>query len=412
MYKLKNIYTKTSLIVCILLAAISCMGFVKQVDVDKNKIHKNIYIENKQMGGLTQSEAKKLLKEYFKEEALVIKYKDNTWNINPQDINLCYNIDDAVEKAYEYTHTDDKTTNIKRSINLMYKGSYRVNIISGYNEIKLHNKLNEICQEVNIKVKDAHIEIKDSGELIRTESKDGLEVDIINLKEQIYDMITSQNINIIELPTITIKPILTTEDVMSVNSILGQYSTSFNEYSARGSNIHVAANSTSEIIIMPQDSFSYNNTTGYRSWSNGYKTAKVIVGGKYVNGEGGGVCQVSTTIYNAALLAGMNIEEVHNHTIQSHYAPRGRDAAVSYGYTDLKFKNEYSHPVYIKNIVKNGVITTKIYGCKSDKEKIYVRTEEKYSKEKIYVKTYRVYLDEENNKIRDELISNNIYKKY
>lgn len=412
MYKLKNIRKKMALIVCILLAAINCTGFVKQEDSDKKKIYKNIYIENKEIGGVTPKEARKLLKEYFKEEPIIIKYKDNSWTINPQDIDFYYDIDGAIDKAYRYTHTDDNVTNIKRIIKLISKEQYKINIITEYNEVKLCNKLSEICNEVNIKVKDAYIQIKDSGELVRTESKDGLEVDMVNLKEQIYDMITSQNTNTIELPTRIIKPILTTEDVMSVNCILGQYSTSFNEHSARGSNIHVAANSTSEIIVMPQDTFSYNNTTGYRSWSNGYKTAKVIVGGKYVNGEGGGVCQVSTTIYNAALLAGMQIEEVHNHTIQSHYAPRGRDAAVSYGYTDLKFTNGYNHPIYIKNIVKNGAITTKIYGCELDREKMYIQTEEKFNKDKIYVKTYRVYLDEENNKIRDELIANSIYKKY
>ena len=161
---------------------------------------------------------------------------------------------------------------------------------------------------------------------------------------------------------------------------------------------------------MPGETFSYNKATGARTWSNGYKTAKVIVGGKYVNGEGGGVCQVSTTIYNAALISGMEIEEVHNHTFPSRYAPRGKDAAVSYGYTDLKFKNPFSHPIYIKNIVNHGAITSKIYGCSQDREKLYIRTEEKHEKEKIIVKTYRIYLDEENNKIREELISESIYK--
>ena len=161
---------------------------------------------------------------------------------------------------------------------------------------------------------------------------------------------------------------------------------------------------------MPGDVFSYNKATGARTWSNGYKTAKVIVDGKYVNGEGGGVCQVSTTIYNAALMSGLDIQEVHNHTFPSHYVSKGRDSAVSYGYIDLKFKNNLAHPIYIKNIVSNGIITSKIYGCNKDKEKIYIRTQENREKEKIIVKTYRVFLGEENTKIREELISENKYK--
>ena len=149
-------------------------------------------------------------------------------------------------------------------------------------------------------------------------------------------MIKNKSSKDIELPVKIINPTITTEDVKSINTVLGQFSTSFNDYSTRGSNICVAAKSTSDRLIMPSETFSYNNSTGARTWSNGYKTAKVIVGGRYVNGEGGGVCQVSTTIYNAALISGLDIVEVHNHTYPSHYVAKGRDAAVSYGYIDLK----------------------------------------------------------------------------
>ena len=135
-------------------------------------------------------------------------------------------------------------------------------------------------------------------------------------------MITIKDIKNITLPVRIINPTITTKQVKSINTILGQFSTSFNEYSSRGTNIYIAAKSTSDILIMPGDTFSYNKSTGARTWSNGYKTAKVIVNGKYVNGEGGGVCQVSTTIYNAALISGLEIQEVHNHTYPSHMFQR------------------------------------------------------------------------------------------
>ena len=172
----------------------------------------------------------------------------------------------------------------------------------------------------------------------------------------------------------------------------------------------MAGESSSDVLLMPGETFSYNETTGARNWVNGYKSAPVIIGGKIVNGEGGGVCQVSTTIYNAALLSGMRIDEVHNHTIPSRYAQRGRDATVSYGYRDLKFTNTFSHPIYIKNTVGNGAITSKIYGCKLDREKIVLKIEEQYTKDKITVQTYRIYLDEENNIMRKELVNTSIYK--
>ncbi|EPZ54069.1 vanW like family protein [[Clostridium] sordellii ATCC 9714] len=234
---------------------------------------------------------------------------------------------------------------------------------------------------------------------------------MVDLKENIYNMILYKNLKDIDVKIDSTTPKVLTSDVESINTVLGQFSTTFNHTTSRGSNISIASNSTSDILLLPHNEFSYNNATGSRTWHNGYKSAKVIVGGKYVNGEGGGVCQVSTTIYNAALISGMDIQEVHNHTFISRYAPAGRDAAVSYGYTDFKFINPFKHPIYIKNIVNNGVITSKIYGCNEDREKLYILTKNNYEDDKIKVDTYRIYLDEEGNKIREELISKNVYRK-
>lgn len=410
MIKVKVLINKLFFLWCIVLIASLTLGMNKKENNEDEKIFKNIYVEQINIGHLTINEAKKEIVKKYYPNPIYLKYNDKTWCINPKDISLDYNIDKAIKKAYKYTRGEDKLENIKKILNLAFKDTYNINLHASYDEIKLSSIIDEICKEINVDVKQATIEIKETSQIITTQSKEGIEVDIIKLKENIYDMIDKKDIKEINLPINIIKPKISTEAVKSIDSILGQYSTSFNDHTSRGSNIHVAGKSTSDILIMPGEIFSYNKSTGARTWSNGYKSAKVIVGGKYVNGEGGGVCQVSTTIYNAALLAGMEIKEVHNHTFPSRYASRGKDAAVSYGYTDFKFKNSYSHPIYIKNIVNNGAITSKIYGCNQDRERVYIRTEEKYSKDKIDVKTYRIYLDEENNKIKEELIAESKYK--
>ena len=406
-YKLINKFT---LILSLFIVLILTTGMQKKNDDLNGKIFKNIYIEQVNIGKLKIDDAINLLEKRYSPKTIYIKYEDKMWSINPKDIDLDYNIDEAVKKAYSYTRSDSKLDNLKKKYHLELNKQYNINLIATYDEHKLSNHISTIQDEINKKVQQATIQILDSGQIITTESKEGLEVDISNLKEQIYDMIKNKSAKDIELPVKIINPTITTEDVKSINTVLGQFSTSFNDHSARGSNIYVAGKSTSNRLIMPSETFSYNNSTGARTWSNGYKTAKVIVGGRYVNGEGGGVCQVSTTIYNAALLSGLDILEVHNHTFPSHYVGKGRDAAVSYGYIDLKFKNNFAHPIYIKNIVSNGAITSKIYGCNQDREKLYIRTQESRDKDKIIVKTYRVFLGEENNKIREELISENKYK--
>lgn len=392
----------------IIIIAFSTVG-IAPADNNK-KIHKNITIENISVGKLTKEEAVNMLKKTYPLDNFNITYNNESWTIKPEDIELSFHIEERVDEALNYTRSKSIWNNIKRKGKLNINKPYNIKIKATYNEVKLSKQLEKIYEKVNVEAVDATFYVEPSGEIKRSESKEGRDVDISKLKDDIYNMINKKKIKDINLPVLTLYPKTSTKQVKSINSILGQFSTSFNDSTSRGSNIHVAGESTSDVLLMPGETFSYNKKTGARNWVNGYQSAPIIVGGKVVNGEGGGVCQVSTTIYNAALLSGLTIDEVHNHSLPSRYAPRGRDATVSYGYTDLKFTNPYTHPVYIKNIVGNGAITSKIYGCNLDRERIVIRMEEEYLKDKITVKTYRLYLDEENNVMRRELVNTSIYK--
>lgn len=392
----------------IIIIAFSTVG-IAPADNNK-KIHKNITIENISVGKLTKEEAVNILEKTYPLDNFNINYNNESWTIKPEDIELSFHIEERVDEALNYTRSKSIWNNIKRKGKLNINKPYNIKIKATYNEVKLSKQLEKIYEKVNVEAVDATFYVEPSGEIKRSESKEGRDVDISKLKDDIYNMINKKKIKDINLPVLTLYPKTSTKQVKSINSILGQFSTSFNDSTSRGSNIHVAGESTSDVLLMPGETFSYNKKTGARNWVNGYQSAPIIVGGKVVNGEGGGVCQVSTTIYNAALLSGLTIDEVHNHSLPSRYAPRGRDATVSYGYTDLKFTNPYTHPVYIKNIVGNGAITSKIYGCNLDRERIVIRMEEEYLKDKITVKTYRLYLDEENNVMRRELVNTSIYK--
>ena len=392
----------------IVIIAFSTVG-IAPVYKDK-KIHKNITIESISVGKLTKEEAVNILEKTYPLDNFNINYNNESWTIKPEDIELSFHIEERVDEALNYTRSKSIWNNIKRKGKLNINKPYNIKIKATYNEVKLSKQLEKIYEKVNVEAVDATFYVEPSGEIKRSESKEGRDVDISKLKDDIYNMINKKKIKDINLPVLTLYPKTSTKQVKSINSILGQFSTSFNDSTSRGSNIHVAGESTSDVLLMPGETFSYNKKTGARNWVNGYQSAPIIVGGRVVNGEGGGVCQVSTTIYNAALLSGLTIDEVHNHSLPSRYAPRGRDATVSYGYTDLKFTNPYTHPVYIKNIVGNGAITSKIYGCNLDRERIVIRMEEEYLKDKITVKTYRLYLDEENNVMRRELVNTSIYK--
>ncbi len=403
-----KILNKLIYVVMIMIIGFTSLGLTSKEK--EKKIHSNITIENIDVGKLTTKEAIKKLETTYPLKDFNILYKDEKWTIKADNIDLNYHIEEKVKEALNYTRSSSMVENLRRKGSLNINKKHNIKLKATYNETKLSEELSGICKNINIDAVDATFQVELSGEFKRTKSKEGKQVDLSRLKEDIYDMINKKKIKDVNLPVLTIYPDVSTDQVQSINSILGQFSTSFNDSTSRGSNIHLAGETTSGILLMPGETFSYNKHTGARNWVNGYKSAPVIVGGKVTNGEGGGVCQVSTTIYNAALISGLTIDEVHNHSLPSRYAPRGRDATVSYGYTDLKFSNPFTHPVYIKNIVGNGAITSKIYGCDLDRERISIKMVEKYTKNKITVQTYRLYLDEENNIMRKELVSTSVYK--
>lgn len=403
----KHILNKLTYLVMIMIIGFSSLGLAPKEN--EKKIHSNITIQNIDVGKLTEKQAINKLKSTYPLKDFIITYNNERWTIKPESIDLNYHIEEMVKEAFNYTRSSSTMENIKRKSKLNLKKEHNIKLKATYDEIKLSKKLEVICNKINVDAVDATFRVELTGELKTTESKEGREVDLSRLKEDIYDMINKKKIEDINLPVITLYPKVSTRQVKSINSVLGEFSTSFNNSTSRGSNIHVAGQQTSDILLMPGDTFSYNKCTGARNWVNGYKSAPVIVGGKVTNGEGGGVCQVSTTIYNAALMSGLTIDEVHNHSLPSRYVQRGRDATVSYGYTDLKFTNPFTNPVYIKNIIGNGAITSKIYGCNLDREKIIIKIVEEYRKNKITVQTYRLFLDEENNIMKKELVNTSFY---
>ena len=121
-------------------------------------------------------------------------------------------------------------------------------------------------------------------------------------------------------------------------------------------------------IISPNEEFSYNLTVGARTIEAGYKEAKIYSNGQVVDGIGGGICQLSSTLYNAAFFANLDITERYNHQFLTSYVKEGRDATVVYGVKDFKFKNSRNFPIKIETTVNSGVVTCSIYGIKEDPE--------------------------------------------
>ncbi len=153
---------------------------------------------------------------------------------------------------------------------------------------------------------------------------------------------------------------------MLFSDVLSEYSTYVTNNSNRNNNISLACQACDGLILKPGEEFSYNNVVGERTTARGYKMAGAYVNGEVVDEVGGGICQVSSTIYMATLLANLEVTSRTNHMFVVSYVPLGMDATVNWGTCDYKFKNNTDHPIKLEAYLEDGAVTVRIYGTNED----------------------------------------------
>ncbi|MGN0814303.1 MAG: VanW family protein [Candidatus Coproplasma sp.] len=220
-----------------------------------------------------------------------------------------------------------------------------------------------ICADVERAAVEPYALFNRTGEpFTYCEGRDGVKIDTVKLSEDINLSLNSgfepvyARLNVVERTQ-------TMQNVKRGTVKISAFSTYFDGSNLpRTANIRLASSKINGTVLLPGESFSFNDIVGARTLSNGFQFAKIISGGEFVDGVGGGVCQVSTTVYNAAVLAGMQITEYHPHSLQVSYVAPSRDAMVSGTYFDLKFTNTAKTPVYVRmNADFSGVYCT-FYG--------------------------------------------------
>ena len=173
------------------------------------------------------------------------------------------------------------------------------------------------------------------------------------------------------IPLKTLYPNVTTDQIgtEAFPDLLSSYSTNYSSSNSnRSTNIALAASKINGKVLMPGEEFSFNNTVGKRTTSAGFKVATVYSNGQVTTDVGGGICQVSSTLYNAVLKANLEITNRRNHTFTVGYVPIGLDATVSWGSPDFKFKNSRNYPIKIVATTSNKNLYIKIYGMKEEVE--------------------------------------------
>lgn len=187
-------------------------------------------------------------------------------------------------------------------------------------------------------------------------------------------------------------PVLTADRLKGITGRLSSYATRATRNAGRNRNIEIAVQAINGTLLSPGETFSLNETVGRRSREKGYKEAIVFVDAEKVPGLGGGVSQVTGTLFNAAALAGIMLREVNPHSRPVSYIPLGRDATVVWGAKDLKFKNDTDTPIYIQYAFQNNQLRATFYGKKTPGMKVTLTPRvQRYAPGKIDAQLYRTF---------------------
>ena len=298
------------------------------------------------------------------DQTITVGFASQEKKITFADAGMAFNIDKAVTEAWNYGHS----YNVLLAAYERYFSAHRNDqktVDVKYQQDKWRTFVAKIRKTTDVVPQNAKIVMGGAGIPVVIAEKSGAAVDEKQIKSDLEDAFNGGN-NTIVLDVHEIIPVLTKEKVESwtLNKKLAGFSTSYSSSSGpRKNNIAAAAKRISGQLLMPGQVFSFNKTVGRRTVEGGFQEAPVYVNGKVDKGVGGGICQVSTTLYNAVLLSGLKIVERHNHSMLVHYVPPGRDATVDYGTRDLKFSNPYKTPIYVYLSANGSRLSAAVFGA-------------------------------------------------
>ncbi len=341
-------------------------------DNNVSTISDGTYVNGYNISGMTTTEAKNYLTTAFAKSSenfnLTLRHGDKSWNFTNKDFEVNSDVFSIVEMR---EWRDKEVGTYPDQLNYLNQISTDGNSVSlAFNYIftGLDDKIDDVVNEINVEPVDSTIEFcptKASMWTI-TDEKAGWKVDKIKLYNMINEEFQSSNQIDLEVPMIEVLPEVTREYNEGLTTLVSSFSTNVADSTGgRKTNVKLALSKFDGMRVDVGESVSFNSVTSPHSLENGYKTATIILNGRFVDGVGGGVCQASTTLYNALLTAGVQIDEVSKHTLPVKYVPLALDAMVS-EMSDLKFTNTTDYPIFIKTYSDSESVHVEIYSHPND----------------------------------------------
>lgn len=359
------------------------------------KIKDGVLVGNIDLGGLTYSQGYDKLRKTQPVDLvknMELTFRGKTWPLPWRDIDANYDFEQTLRNAFSIGNAQGFYN--KRLSNLILSQSQvAVPLAIKYDFKKLNNFLKKIAGEINVPSRNASIELVDNDFVITPETK-GLKLVLEANETQIKNAIKEGRTDPIELVVEETLPDLTATELARIGDSLAVSVTVLNvKDKNRTQNIAKAAGALDGTVLKPREQFSFNSRTGPRLQDNGYVKAPVISNKRIVLELAGGVCQVSTTLYQAALNAGLKATERSPHSRPTSYVPLGQDAAVYAGQLDFKFRNTFAEPIYISAKLNGDKLIIRLFGKKKNEITYKVTSEDirKYKPKLKIVKNSDLY---------------------
>ena len=353
----------------VLVAACFSLTFVQPAEASELTIKDGIFAEDISLSGLTGEQAREKIEDRVQElgskKVTLVAAGGNEIEVTASDLGISWTNPEIVEEALHLGTEGNVIQRYKAMKDLLFENKvYDIGIT--FNVGNINDIIVNKCVPYDQKPLDASLERVD-GEFIITDGKIGYETDIESSIDVVYEYLVNDwsgqdcriSLNVLEE-----RPRGTAEDLAQVCDILGTYTTDYSSSNSnRSGNVANGCSKINGTLLYPGEEFSATDTVSPFTTANGYALAGAYLNGKVVNSVGGGICQVSTTLYNAVLRAELEVTERNAHSMIVTYVSASADAAIAESAgKDFKFKNNLDYPIYIEGYTKNKKITFNIYG--------------------------------------------------
>lgn len=340
-----------------------------------------IYVGDVSLGGLTKEEAAQEIQnlvDRMAERRVVLETAELSAETTAQELGFSWKNPEAVEEAADYISGGNLIQRYM-AVKDLEKNPVTIPLKTQVDQTLVENFIAEECKNLPGEPKNAEIR-RENGEFVITEGVEGIVVDVQATSLMLDEALASlDGADVTVQAAVTIaQPEIKAEDLQSIGDVLGTFSTSFSSSgAARSGNLKVGTSKIDGHVLMPGETLSGYECMQPFTVENGYYTAAAYENGQVVDSVGGGVCQIATTLYNAALRAELEITQRQNHSMVVGYVKPSMDAAIAGTYKDIKVTNNYSTPIYVEGGTSGKTLTFTIYGKETRPENRKVSYESK-----------------------------------